>query len=373
MRFVPSNQNIADALTRGPAQWKKQASLVANGVGCAAVQTDEEVRAAIKRVHDRAHFGVKRTMYFVHQEMPQVPRSLIKEVVRQCVECNSIDPEPVRFCPGSLNVPQVWRRLAIDVTHVDNDRFLSIIDCGPSRFGIWRRLSSEDAGTVSRSSEEVFQERGPPREILLDNATAFRSQTLTDLCEKWGVHLEFRAAYYPQGNGIVERHHRTIKRIVARARVSPLMAVHLYNTAPLKDEQVESCPMSRIYAYDWRKNVDETVSTDGDVCPYTVGQTVFVKPADARCTTCWRTGTITHIHSSRKVDVDRMPRHIRDVRPVEMDGSSDSSTEEEEILPKENNTEEMNERRYPSRDRRPPDFFVPRCLDDPVMDQEEML
>ena len=95
VRFVPSNQNIADALTRGPAQWKKQASLVANGVGFAAVQTDEEVRAAIKRVHDRAHFGVKRTMYFVHQEMPQAPRSLIKEVVRHCFECNSIDPEPV--------------------------------------------------------------------------------------------------------------------------------------------------------------------------------------------------------------------------------------------------------------------------------------
>ena len=71
VRFVPSSQNIADALTRGPAQWKKQASLVANGVGCAAVQTDEEARAAIKRVHDRAHFGVKRTMYFVHQETPQ--------------------------------------------------------------------------------------------------------------------------------------------------------------------------------------------------------------------------------------------------------------------------------------------------------------
>ena len=81
--------------------------------------------------------------------MPQVPRSLIKEVVRQCVECNSIDPEPVRVCPGSLNVPQVWRRLAIDVTHVENEQFLSIIDCGPSRFGIWRRLSSEEAGTVS--------------------------------------------------------------------------------------------------------------------------------------------------------------------------------------------------------------------------------
>ena len=45
---------------------------------------------------------------------------------------------------------------------------------------------------MSRSLEEVFQERVPPREILLDNATAFRSQTLTDLCEKWGVHFAQR-------------------------------------------------------------------------------------------------------------------------------------------------------------------------------------
>ena len=95
------------------------------------------------------------------------------------------------------------------------------------------------------------------------------------------------------------------------------------------------------------ESVDETMST--------------VKHEDVRCTTHWRTGTITHIHSSRKVDVDRMPRHIRDVRPLEKDSSSDREGRD---------IEEMNERRYPSR---PSDYFVPCYLDDPFMDQEEML
>jgi len=356
VQFVPSERNIADSLTRGPVQWKKQASQgAAIGVGCPAIRTDEEVKAAIKKVHERAHFGVKRTAYFVHQEMPDAPNKLIKQVVRQCIECNSIDPEAVRVCPGSLSVPDVWHRLAIDVTHVGSERFLTIIDCGPSRFGIWRKLPSEDAETVSRVMEDVFQERGPPRELLLDNATAFRSQALAELCLKWGVHLEFRAAYYPQGNGIVERHHRTIKRIVARARVSPLMAVHRYNSAPMVDELVESCPAHRIYAYRWRKGVSETEASEVVGNPFTEGQSVFVRPADARCMSRWRPGVISRVVSRWKVEVDGMPRHIRDIRATP---ESEDSTSEDEVSPSPVETTPA-EGRYPRRERRAPDFLVP--------------
>ena len=66
--------------------------------------------------------------------------------------------------------------------------------------------------------EQVFCERGPSQEILTDNARAFRSQRFKDFISGWGCNLPFRCAYAPEGNAIVERIHRSIKRIAARTR-----------------------------------------------------------------------------------------------------------------------------------------------------------
>ena len=48
----------------------------------------------------------------------------------------------------------------------------------------------------------------------------------------------------------------------------------------------------------------------------TVGEEVWVKPRDARCTSEWRRGTVTDVHSSNNVSVNGIPRHILDVRRV---------------------------------------------------------
>ena len=57
---------------------------------------------------------------------------------------------------------------------------------------------------------------------------------------------------------------------------------------------------------------------------YEVGDSVFVKPPEARCTTRWRQGTVTGVNSATNVDVDGMPRHIADLRLVpDLDGVED--------------------------------------------------
>jgi transposase InsO family protein len=140
----------------------------------------------------------------------------MRKVVTSCRECQSIDPPPVQWDKGHLNVNDIWKRLACDVTHMREKKYLSLVDCGPSRFAIWKVLSSESSQAIVKVLEAVFQERGPPEEILLDNGASFRSKEIEDLCRKWGVKRMFRCAYKPSGNGIVERNHRTIKRMVAR-------------------------------------------------------------------------------------------------------------------------------------------------------------
>ena len=84
-----------------------------------------------------------------------------------------------------------WNRLAMDITHHNGENFLTIIDCGPSGFAIWRPLLQQDVSTVIRQLENVFLEQGPPMEILTDNNIAFASEDFGEFTRNLDVHLRF--------------------------------------------------------------------------------------------------------------------------------------------------------------------------------------
>ena len=131
--------------------------------------------------------------------------------MRECQRCQSINPAPVCHEGGELSVGRNWELLAIAVTLYKNRLFLSVVDCGPGRFAIWREMYNETAGIIVKNLEQILFERGPVHEMLMDNATAFKSKLLREFLNKCNVSPYYRAAYRASGNGIVERHHRTIK------------------------------------------------------------------------------------------------------------------------------------------------------------------
>ena len=61
-----------------------------------------------------------------------------------------------------------------------------MIDWGPGRFALWSELKGESATEICRELENVFYERGPVAEVLMDNARTFRSQEIGALFKKWG-------------------------------------------------------------------------------------------------------------------------------------------------------------------------------------------
>ena len=131
----------------------------------------------IKIVHRQSgHPGMRWTLYFVKQIAPGVSKAAVKTVVRECEECQSINPAPMHWSKGALNVKQTWHRVAMDITHCNGAHFLMAIDCSPARFAIWRRLPRQDAISVINQLKVLFYERGPPTEILTDNDTAFSEQ-----------------------------------------------------------------------------------------------------------------------------------------------------------------------------------------------------
>ena len=81
----------------------------------------------------------------------------------------------------------------MDITHFHGCHYLSLIDCGPSRFAVWRHLRRQDSSSVMLQLESVFLERGVPSELLMDNDTAFRSVVFKRFVDMWAVRPTFDA------------------------------------------------------------------------------------------------------------------------------------------------------------------------------------
>uniref|UniRef100_A0A5S6Q3K8 Integrase catalytic domain-containing protein n=1 Tax=Trichuris muris TaxID=70415 RepID=A0A5S6Q3K8_TRIMR len=313
--LVKSANNKADALTRVPREWLAPIHHPA-APACAAA-ANAQIEQLITEVHHiSGHPGVKRTLYFARRRDPTISKRCVSRVVSECDVCRSTDPAPVKWRHGTLEVDKVWQRVSLDVTHCKGKLYVSLIDCGPSRFAVWRPLRFHASADIIEQLDAVFFERGAPEELLADNDTAFRSQAFAEFVKRWAVRLRFRCAYAPSGNGIVERCHRTVKVIAARKNCSVNEAVYRYNLMPRDDCSVDKAPANAVYRYSVRvRGVDPVVADIQSVqSPYSVGDRVWVKPPRARCDSKYQKGTVTGVLSNQAVEVDGTPRHVRDLR-----------------------------------------------------------
>ncbi|XP_067949646.1 uncharacterized protein [Watersipora subatra] len=172
MSLVKSADNRADVLTRVNKKWLKPL------VSCVGIAAEEvsSIDEEMYNMHQVHHLGVDKMSYLANQRFgDRASKDVIERVVKECQICKQIDPSPVRWERGNLEVEKVWHRLAVDITHVGRIPYLTILDCGPSRFAIWLKLRDETANSVIAQLVRIFEERGPPQELLSDNGPCFRS------------------------------------------------------------------------------------------------------------------------------------------------------------------------------------------------------
>ena len=332
VELVPSKLNRADMLTRVPSKWMTSLRSVScvSVIGEASPVSPEEV----KRVHDLNHFGVARTLQFARESLGHaVSRKTVKKIVSDCERCQRIDPSPnFKWDRGAISAEAVWEKLAMDITHVEGRPFLSVIDLF-SRFAVWRRLREESASEVVGHLNQIFCEFGPPAEVMSDNGTVFRSRQCRELLQQWEVRPQFSCAYRPQGNSVVERNHRTVKRTAKRGVMSAEKATFWWNTS--SDGTVT--PFELVFGArprlpgvrKWRTEVSRPREfppgqTDSDYLdlernPFVVGDKVFLRPSSGLCDKEWSgPHTVTAISSSVSLilDDDGIARHVSHLRRV---------------------------------------------------------
>ena len=281
---------------------------------------------------------------------------MVRRIVSRCAECARIDPA-VRehWTKGQVRVEDTWSRLATDITHLRGVPWLTVVDCG-SGLAIWRRLRTESAKEVRCALEETFATMGPPAELLSDNGTVFRSREVVELLTVWNVRQLLAGAYRPQGNGVVERVHRTIKRMVARTQRSVAECVFWLNSTKGGREY---SPFEAMFAAKPRlpgvrpdrievqqgprlEPLLQVQREDKEHNPFVVSDRVYLRPPSGKCNETW-TGPhqVTAVRSRVLVELDDdgVARHISHVRrvPVALDteresvASSESDDSDDEV------------------------------------------
>ena len=124
IEIVRSECNRADALIRvslGKSNGCDKPIVAVCG-GAIESLSDETIAS----IHEETeHHGIKRTLYFSRKVSPSVTRRDVRRVVKACQVCQSIDPAPVKWARGQLNVDETWHRVGMDVTHVNGCHYLT--------------------------------------------------------------------------------------------------------------------------------------------------------------------------------------------------------------------------------------------------------
>ena len=176
---------------------------------------------------------------------------------------------------------------------------------------------------------------------------------MQSLLNEWQVEHRFTCAYRPQGNGICERNHRTIKTAVARSGSSVEEAVFWYNAtrgerrvAPFvwmfgATPRIPGIQQHRMDADRPQETEQSDEEEDQLDNPFSAGEKVYLR-RNGRCDEPWSgPHVITGVRSPVAVELDNdgITRHVSHIRRVpttvrvltEVSASSDEESSTDEI------------------------------------------
>ena len=203
-------QGHVDGLSRLPV-WKIKTLL-----------DEEQTARALEKIHRDGHLGTKKTLRTFEKRYQGVKAySQCEKIVRECNGCQKgTDYRPKKYPSGHITSDAPWDMLSIDVVGPlprtkDGYRFiLSTIDCF-SRYVILTPLKDHTAENVSKALyQNVIGHYGAPKRIITDRGREFQSKVWEHLLDLLGIEKQSTSPYYPQGNALVERMHRTMGNMI---------------------------------------------------------------------------------------------------------------------------------------------------------------
>ena len=163
-----------------------------------------------------------------------ITRADARDIILKCANCAEFRSAPTfGVNPRGLKPLHIWQ---MDVTHVSTFGKLKYVHVSVDTCsGIVHAtpLSGEKVAHVITHCLEAWAAWGKPRQLKTDNGPAYTSKTFQQFCTKMEVHHVTGLPYNPQGQGIIERAHSTIKMYLQKQKGGICPAINMGQKATL--------------------------------------------------------------------------------------------------------------------------------------------
>ena len=182
-------------------------------------------KRCLQMAHDKhGHQGRNKMVEIIrpHFYWPSISRDCMLHI-QQCQTCQKYDKTRPVQSPMQKREPATtpFENIAIDLvgpfpTAVGGFKYLlTMIDLA-TRWPEAIPLRTTTAKVITTSLMSVFTRCGFPARLTSDNGPQFKGEFFRKWMKKYGIQHVLSSPYHPQGNGVVERLHRTLNAMIGK-------------------------------------------------------------------------------------------------------------------------------------------------------------
>uniref|UniRef100_A0A5F9DJY2 RNA-directed DNA polymerase n=1 Tax=Oryctolagus cuniculus TaxID=9986 RepID=A0A5F9DJY2_RABIT len=149
----------------------------------------------------------------------KITREQARQIVKSCSICSILLPVPYYgINPRGLFPNQLWQ---LDITHFmefGKQKYIHVPIDTCSGFIFASLHTGEATKHVIAHCLQAFASLGTPKQIKMDNGPAYTSTSFKTFCSAFFISYVTGIPYNPQGQGIVERAHNTLKQYLNKIK-----------------------------------------------------------------------------------------------------------------------------------------------------------
>ena len=179
----------------------------------------------IRLAHNHlGHFSINKTKSIISDKFTWPGISVdVKNFILSCDKCKTFNKHSHKQPPFHMRpvITEPFDEVALDIIGPlprsrHGFRYALTAICMASRWPEVYPLRNIKADTIASSLIEFIARNGIPSKLLTDQGSQFTSEVMNQTCRLLGVTHITTVPYRPQGNGILERFHGTLKPLLAK-------------------------------------------------------------------------------------------------------------------------------------------------------------
>lgn len=153
----------------------------------------------------------------------KIPRETARQIVKECPQCPTLQHVPsYGVNPRGLKPNHLWQMVVTHIPSFGKLQYVHVTIDTFSGFIFATAQTGEAAKHIIAHCLQCFCVIGQPQVIKTDNGIGYTSRAFQSFCASYHIEHKTGIPYNPQGQGIVERAHGSLKLMLEKIKKGEL-------------------------------------------------------------------------------------------------------------------------------------------------------